>query len=300
MSKKMSEIFTINEYQKGDYKFLEEGFLKDSKKEGLWKTFVLVEEVVVQGGVLKPGQEPKRTKTGKTLKSLYKDETYFNGELDGPYKTFNWSVEGNHIIDEGLYKKGKKTGEWITHGRFNYREIYNYKDGKKHGSYKRYQQGWLNSKEHSTNILIEEGTFKDDKLHGNQKSYRFKNHYGTFLTSDLNYKNGKLHGYCKTYQSTFQNIENLKEEGVYEDGTKKGKWIYYKDYGNNQINCICEYDYNEGGSDFKITNFKNDGNLHSIEHYKGKLPHGSHLFYDSEGKKSETIYKDGLPIEKKY
>ena len=155
--------------------------------------------------------------------SLFKEETFLNGELHGLYKTYQWNVEGNWVIDEGFYENGRKTGEWISHGKWNDRFVCNYKNGKKHGSFKGYQQGWVTPKEHSTDIITSEGTYKDGELHGNYKSYHFEK-YKSLLYKDLNYKNGKLHGYCKTYR-LYPDPGKIEDEGMYKNGEKTGKFM---------------------------------------------------------------------------
>jgi len=297
----MSKEFKTNEYHKGEDKFTEEGNLKDSKKEGLWKTYIHEEKRIIIGGYLEPGEERKIIPTNEYIKLLFKEENYVNGKLHGQYTSYYWMWEGKWIKEEGMYENGEKTGEWIHHGTWNDRSVFNYKNGKKHGLFKSYQQGWVTPKEHSTDILIEEGTYKDGKIHGNNKSYHFKKHQPLYLTDDLNYKNGKLHGYCKEY-NIYPNPGRIKSEGMYKNDKRTGKWIYYSEWGNKCVDRICEYDHNEGEYPLKITSFRSDGKtLFSIDHWKDNKLHGLCTRYDSDGKLwIEETYKNGKTIDSKF
>jgi len=62
--------------------------------------------------------------------------------------------------------------------------------------------------------LVEESSFKDDKLDGTSKSYCWD---GGTLTRENTYKDGKLDGMVKEYSSN----GNLFKESLYKNGKKK-------------------------------------------------------------------------------
>ena len=83
--------FNQKKYHEKDpkYSFSEEGELKNSKKNGLWKTYIHCEIEIVEGGYLKPDEERKRHGTGKFIKELYKEEEYLDGKLHGEYRSYD-------------------------------------------------------------------------------------------------------------------------------------------------------------------------------------------------------------------
>jgi len=297
----MSKEFKTNEYHKGEYKFTEEGNLKNSKKEGLWRTYIHFEIQLVEGGILKPGEERKITNSGRYGKSLFKDETFVKGKLDGPYSEYYWDIEGEWKRREGFYKNGEKNGEWINHGRHSGHDHYNYKNGKKDGPFKSYQQGWVTPKKHSTNILTREGSYKDGKLHGNYKSYNFENsHHKSYIISDLNYKNGQLHGYCKYYQ-LYPYYGVREREGEMKNGKTIGTWSYYNYNGTElkyEIEHISEKEYIH-------FNYSDRLILSSESHYKRKNKDDvvtlKRILYHPDGTlRSKTIWdEDGEFIDRK-
>ena len=256
----MSEIFKVNEYHKGDYKFTEEGNLKDSKKEGLWKTYIHFEIKTHIIGVDYDPENPKIINSGKYGKSLFKEETFLNGELHGLYKTYQWNVKGNWVIDEGFYENGRKTGEWISHGKLGGRFVCNYKNGKQNGPCEGY--------DFSGERLIYKGTMKDDKRHGKWIEYRSDDrqryHKGKY-EKELIYKNGLLHGHCKFYESMFGYLER---EGTMKNDKPDGLWKYYNYSGK----LTSEINWKDGKFHGRTIDFHSDGKHYSEQFYKhGKL-----------------------------
>lgn len=269
MSKKIDRIQSsdkkqfekqVNEYHKGDYKFTEEGNLKDSKKEGLWKTYIHFEIETHIIGVDYDPENPKIINSGKYGKSLFKEETFLNGELHGLYKTYQWDVKGNWVKDEGFYENGRKTGEWISHGKLGGRYVCNYKNGKENGSCEGY--------DFSGERLIYKGTMKDDKRHGKWIEYRSHDrqryHKGKY-EKELIYKNGLLHGHCKFYESMFGYLER---EGTMKNDKPDGLWKYYNYSGK----LTSERNMKDGKIHGRTIDFHSDGKHYSEQFYKhGKL-----------------------------
>lgn len=83
--------------------------------------------------------------------SLVSEGNYFHGQRDGEWITFSGKWKS-----VGLYKSGEKSGAWVTSDSLGIiRSEFNYLNGKKHGSFKKWN---------SDGKLIHEGEYEMEEL----------------------------------------------------------------------------------------------------------------------------------------
>ena len=221
------------------YSFSEEGELKNSKKNGLWKTYVHFEIEMVEIGILKPGEERKRHGTGEFGKELFKEEEYLNGKLHGEYKSYYWGIVGDVIQEQGTYKDGLKHGEWKRFHDFNNKTfVVNFKNDIEHGP--SYILTHCNRERKKVKEM--ECSYKNGKLHGNYRRY---DTYRKKIIFDVNYKNGELHGYYRDYFQPNVGPVTIKKEGLMDNGKEIGTWYIYKEYGSRWYQKIEYLNENE-------------------------------------------------------
>lgn len=242
--------FVVREFNRNDYKFTEEGNFKGSQKDGKWKTYISVDNYI---------------------KCLFKEETFIDGQLNGPYIRYYWTVVDSKK-EEGFYKNGEKNGQWTFYEWLgNGFSTYTYKNGKQNGPFKHYRSGWISSKKHGETIS-RIGTLKDGKLNGKYKSYGWDegiHRYERYLEEDLTYKNGQLHGYCKYYHRFLPSKFNgtIKREGTMKNDEPDGLWKYYYSSGDIEHEL-----YWKDGEIYKEIRYHSDGIHYSELTYKdGKI-----------------------------
>ncbi len=206
---------------------------------------------------------------------IKKEMIYEKGKLNGVYKEFD--TDGK-LHEEFLYRKNEilaytyynKAGEVIKEakkkkGAFYYQGysalgvitaegLYDVKGGKK-GTWKYYDDG----------VLINTGTYIDDKLEGN--------YYGFYKTGEkesvTEYKNDTITGF---YEGYYKN-GNMSQQGWYKEGKAHGLWI----------------------------NYYSDGSVKEKNFYHRGAQHGVQETYSVEGKLYQTIlYNLGDIVSGKY
>lgn len=111
---------------------------------------------------------------------------------------------------------------------------------------------------------IEEGTYKDDRKHGEWKIY-FND--GSTVRIEGDFLNGRPNGSYKKYYHN----GNLQEKGAFQKRYYVGKWISYWENGNLQKDLF----FNE----------------------KGKLDGKALYYYEEGGLEIEALFKDGVSID---
>ncbi len=224
--------------------------------------------------------------------------------LHGHYKRYD-PLNG-HVIKEGPYENGKKSGTWIK--RYKVNEYFShtvkvaYANGQKNGPYKSYD---------------EEGYYKDNLKEG---LWIKKNQ---FTTEEIHYAAGKKHG---LYKITNKYNEQLEKKGHYADDLEEGEWKTYYDNGSlksqgtyvkGQYHGLWKT-YHENGSLESQANYVNGqchGQYTRYKKYDGKVkPHGHKMsegtfvdgkqhgtwsYYDarSGSLKKKITYENGIEVE---
>lgn len=175
---------------------------------------------------------------------------------NGDYRFFN---DEGKLVAAGVYQQGKKTGEWqfraVGHKvTVNYRndemhgvvatetEYYQYREGKKHGTYVFYRDDGKTVKE--------KGQYDADKKHG---LYRYYFADGE-LQAGFEYSKGRLKGKATFYAPASLGWKNRLAATGYCDsrGVKTGSWKIYGinglredlTYRNDKITHYISYDNN--------------------------------------------------------
>jgi antitoxin component YwqK of YwqJK toxin-antitoxin module len=140
-----------------DGKILEEGYVKDNKREGTWT-------------INRPGSDFPKTQA-----------SYVNGILNGPYIEFD---QENKILLLAYYRNNLLEGKWFRYqfGRLAFSA--EYRGGKLHGPYREYRG------EGEVSKLAKEITYVDGQLDG---PYRFFDDDGNVVL-EYTYRNGKKIG----------------------------------------------------------------------------------------------------------
>jgi len=131
--------------------------------------------------------------------------------------------ENGNIKEICFYKNNLKNGICLLMDEENRIEEYGYyKDGKKHGKFKYFD-----------NEIIEiKCNYYEGLLEGSFKSY-----INGKLFEETGYKKSSQHGVFREY---YYDEEILKKEGKYNNGNRDGIWIEYDKSGN----IINKFDYN--------------------------------------------------------
>jgi antitoxin component YwqK of YwqJK toxin-antitoxin module len=248
-----------------------EGYMKDDKPEGYWKTYS------EEGVLLSEGNRK-------------------NHLLDSTWKFYD---KGGVLKMEINYMKGKKNGIRTTY-RENERIEENFIDDLKQGitSYY-YQEGMLKKtviyvdglEEGIAKEFAEDGritqliTYKKGFISNRERINRFDNE-------------GKNHGNWKYFYDT----GSLKRECIYKHGLKNG---YYKEYDIDG-NLIHAFKYVDGEKQEFVaeltkldvkTEYYFDGRVKIKATYKDDKPEGVWREYAEDGKIEKSyIYKNGVVI----
>ncbi len=137
-------------------------------------------------------------------------------------------------------------------------------DFAKHGWYKRY---------HDSGQLLEESTYKDNKLEGERKLY-YKN--GKVEASET-YSNGVFEGTFKAYYPTGQ----LNQEGNYINNEMTGDWTFYHETG--ELKEVVFFKKNQENGPFKEY-YKNGKVKVEGDYEGGNFEVGELKKYDETGK----------------
>lgn len=170
------------------------------------------------------GYSGKLEKVGNFLNQQQIGEWFFyiDGYLynianykDGVIQTDNWYHKNGKTLALGQYKDGKKTGKWKFYQESGaLKQIERYKDGKEDGNWV-----WF----YSNNQIACRGKYKKGLK---TKVWRWYYENGN-LKNVSNYVNGKRNGQWKWYN------ENgvLLEMGQFKSGDKRGQWKLYNENG---------------------------------------------------------------------
>ena len=180
-------------------------------------------------------------------------------------KAFPWNpnlkvYRYQDVIKDDLWKV-RSTGTPLT-GRVQHKRMeLEFKDGKRHGRYKKYYENGQ---------LHEEGQFKEGKKHGLSKSY-WEN--GRFET-EVHWVDGKSHGPWKYHEKD----GHLKITGFFKEGKRNGPERWY--FKSGQISWEGHYknDKLHGPTKGYFENGKLEAEYHHID---GKI-HGELKFYNKD------------------
>lgn len=168
-----------------------------------------------------------------TNSSLFSQVIFSNGE----FKLFYPRKDSIYL--KGEYKDSHPHGKWTYFSDevpFFFRTNYTYQNGMLNGEFIETMKG---------GIVLEQGTYINNKKHGTWCKYNFKGElnesitykydtlHGPFYNTNytINFYNGTLHGHA-----VFLNHTNYKRiEGNYQYGLREGKWIYHNRNGNFEV-----------------------------------------------------------------
>jgi len=159
-------------------------------------------------------------------------QNYKKSNQDGCWKSFSSGL----LKEEGNFKDGKKEGVWKYYneeGRLM-REV-NYKKGERHGLVKVYRK---------KGMLKKEETYKQDKKEGLYKAY----YYNGQLIEKGNYKEDQKEGLWKFYTKN----GTLSYEGKYKNNDKEGEWFLY-DVNEKVVSKQNEHNYLNGRNNYPHT-----------------------------------------------
>jgi antitoxin component YwqK of YwqJK toxin-antitoxin module len=212
---------------------------------------------------------------------FYSDGT----ETNGLYREFNINKKltlmcfYNNCLKEGIHKTFDNLGRLLTEK--------NYQNGKLNGIYKRYN----NEK------LWKEMMFIDDKSQGKAIEYYDNQNVKSECYYETTSKNGirieHLHGPYLEYHDD----GSLSIEGLYKEGLKCSKWIYYDEYG--QITKTEKYTITpriNGYQNVLTENnrFINGKKISSYSTLNGQLNGGSTEYYPDGTVKRYDNYFNGV------
>ena len=210
-------------------------------------------------------------------------QTFKNGVLNGPYKTYNTNGARNeegHFVDDMLEGKAQvyyKNNVLSFQGNFRNKKL----EGTKLNFY-------------DNSVKKSEAVIKSEKPEGSYKTW----HNNGTLGSESNYKLGKAYGQYKRYyqdgsleaEGNYEDDKetgewkwyyregSLKKAGRYTNGKETGKWIEY--YSNGRVND--EFNMENGKIDGISKFFDEDGVLYSeVEYSSGKMK--KFRYYNKKG-----------------
>lgn len=180
------------------------------RKQGFWTKKDLHGKLLYQATFKddKPVGEMKRFHPNGKIKAVL----YFIEESElSDVKLFDGA---GRQVAQGKYLGQEKTGEWSFFKDSKVVSSENYVNGKKNGVSKRW---------YTTGELLEESTWKDDKLDGIYRSY-FQDGK---LYQESNYVQGQRSGPFKTWFSD----GTLELDGFYMSDVRHKDWLYYDNSG---------------------------------------------------------------------
>lgn len=223
---------------------------------------------------------------------------------------------------EGIYKKGKREGEWIFWGKYGQPVVKaEYRNGVLHGSYQylngnyimekghhaegRRQGVWYKKKDYNnftlseylndtlvkethfmdSNTVLAEIHFKKGLMHG----YKYWKYDNGKLQSEAYYKEGMLDGVWKSWSRE----GTLQEELGYKDGKRHGLTRYYHANGLVRV----EQNYSEGRLHGQMKGWGTNGELLEVMYYEHGQPHGERIAYWRDGTIGERgTYEHGKRV----
>ena len=261
-------------YQNG--KVASEGYLKNDKPDGFWKSWYVT-------GIKKSEGTWKNyvldsiwvfyDQLGDTLEKV----NYYNGKKNGyNYKYFSEDFAKNKIYSKELYVNGKKNGHMFYYypdGKIS--EIVSYLDDKKNG---------LAYKFDTDSIIISIIRYKENDVIFNEEINRYNNQKQKNGVWKIFYADGKV-----------------KEERTYLNGNLNGFVKKYDDQG--YLLSIVRYENDEivlNDEDFNLDievkeEYDQKGNLIFQGGYLKNIPVGTHRYFNAKGQvvKSETFDING-------
>ncbi|MCK9562102.1 MAG: hypothetical protein M0R02_05205 [Bacteroidales bacterium] len=251
-----------------------EGYIKDGKPDGYWKTYYST-------GTLK--SIGKRTDFElDSIWNFYTEQgllseqiSYFQGKKNGYYLSYYTDNEKNILKSKVLYVNDSKESNaeyYYTNGLLY--QIIPYENNKKSG------QGFEYSKD---SVIIARLQFVADELVSRQQINRYNSEnqkVGTWMEfypngnikTESNYVSGKLQGMYKMYDSR----EQLLRVGTYSEDS-----LVY----SSQI----MHDFEEP---FERIIYYNDSTLQFKGQFKDIIPVGIHRYYSPQGKIDSCILYD--------
>jgi antitoxin component YwqK of YwqJK toxin-antitoxin module len=207
------------------------------------------------------------------------DTTEFKGSgpvKNGAVKTYLNATVTFHDVDDNntTHVRGTQPVLLYIEGQI--------KNDKKNGISRHYL---IDSLDHSKRFLIDEQTYKDDKLNGVWNVYNLK---GTRVAT-YNFKDDSLHGIYRQY---WIDGISIMEEMEYFDG--KGKFIKRSYFKNGKVSE--EFLVVNGKQTGEIKAYYETGVLKEKFNAKDGSSEGLRIYYYPDGKPwIETIFKDDKP-----
>jgi antitoxin component YwqK of YwqJK toxin-antitoxin module len=191
-------------------------------------------------------------------------------------KTGYWVERNGELTNQGVYKDGKKTGNWVTllsNNLLNKVEFFN--NGLRDGISVQFDR--------KAKIVTYEN-YKNGELNGTCVYY---GPYNENPTKETNYANGKLNGITKL----FYDNGKIQEESYYKANLKSGPSKWY----NKDGKIIASYNYINGLFEGMQTSYYENDSLQSRSDYKNNLLNGDYKEYYRNGKLKESgRYLNGL------
>jgi antitoxin component YwqK of YwqJK toxin-antitoxin module len=253
-----------------------EGFLKDNKPNGFWKSYYST-------GILKSEGKWKNNKLDSLwifynqLGNITEKINYYLGKKNGyHFKYFNSENNSKNICSKELYVDGKRNDKsFYYYDTGSVKKVIPYLNNEKQGigfeydidekviSIIRYRKG---------EIIVTENINRFNKE--NQKTGIWKDFYSNgILKEEKKYHNDKLDGYYKIYSETGDLLEAIK-------------------YVNGEVDIKSK----EFDSDIEIKeDYDKNQNLLFQGSYKKNIPIGIHRFYKNEkvvNSKTYNIFGD--------
>ncbi|RYD90577.1 MAG: hypothetical protein EOP54_23780, partial [Sphingobacteriales bacterium] len=258
---------------------------KDSLKNGPFKTYTF------KGTLLEQGTYKDNLLTGRNIhfrdgkENLVSNYAIIIDEKGKPKSVLqgDWVsyAPSGKLSEKGFYEKGLKSGQWsqwdYTTGLLTAETVY--KEGKKHGAYKTYRNGKLQS----SGILYEEIEVNGQKLRNVHDGRVVGYQDDGKMQSVSDYKMGKHHGIMQYYTTD----GSLQSERHFEDGLETGTSVYYKD-GSKSLET-------------KFAIIDKDGVKSSVKHgtetswAKDVLTGQTTYVYGKQHGTSKSFYPNGKP-----
>lgn len=133
---------------------------------------------------------------------------------------------------------------------------------------------------------------KFTKIGGNGRvEVLFTNENGQKFKDVYEYKNEKRNGKWTRWDDN----ENKKKEGEYQNGIKHGKEIWWHKNGQKQFEVIYKADKMSG----KCTEYYDNGHKFCEKYFKDGLKHGKVAYFDKKGTIFfEEIWNEGKLVKK--
>lgn len=254
-----------------------EGFIKNGKPDGYWKTYYVTGIKKSEGNrrnFLLDSIWVFYNQVGDTIERI----SYVYGKKNGYYYTYEYksgvTSQNRNIISKELYVNDKKEGlSYYYYNDGKIHNVVNYVNGRKQGLAKEYSKGnvIITLLEYHNNVLIDRQRInRKDKNELKQGVWKDFNNNGK-LSVERSYKDDLLHGLYREYDHKGDLILAIKYS--------EGKIVEENVEDNKTVEIKREYDKN--------------GNLISTGPFRKNVPIGIHRKYSSEGEVvSSKIYDD--------